>query len=383
MKRVLSIDGGGIRGIIPAVLCQKCEEYAGRPLSSLFDVIAGTSTGGILALGLVVPPNGKPAKDLAEFYLNYGNRIFSSPRNWIGQLTKSKFSNDGLRDASAEVFGSTKISEAITEVLVTAYDTQLRGPLYLTRERAKSDASLNLMMRDIAIATSAAPTIFQPHRFDRYVLVDGGVVANNPSCIAYAHAKKLWPTEDIMLLSLGTGVLRRPLSALRTQDWGQIRWARPLIDCLFSGYCKETVNDFFRYAHLSNYLRLQGNLNNDTEALDGASPEAMDGLKSIAVSIFNHQEGEIVRFVDRLKIVGDKLTVKITSPLDTSPVQRGRLRIGKESLKALPRRIYLCIYRDGRKLLAICADSARGRALVGKTQRRAHVAKCDRHCFNS
>jgi uncharacterized protein len=150
MKRVLSIDGGGIRGIIPAVLCAKLEEYADQPLSSLFDVIAGTSTGGIIALGLTLPPKGKAAKVLSEFYFKHGARIFSGARNKIGQLRKPKFDNKGLREVAADLFGSTKISEAAIEVFVTAYDTQLRRPMYLTRQNAKRDSSVDFMMRDIA-----------------------------------------------------------------------------------------------------------------------------------------------------------------------------------------------------------------------------------------
>jgi uncharacterized protein len=80
MKRVLSIDGGGIRGLIPAVLCERIEEWAGVPIYQLFDLIAGTSTGGIIAMGLAFPPHGKRAGELADFYRKDGKEIFSQPK---------------------------------------------------------------------------------------------------------------------------------------------------------------------------------------------------------------------------------------------------------------------------------------------------------------
>jgi patatin-like phospholipase/acyl hydrolase len=80
MKRILSIDGGGIRGVIPAVVCRKIEEWSRTPIHELFDLIVGTSTGGILAMGLTMAPKGKPAAELVEFYSRYGADIFSQPR---------------------------------------------------------------------------------------------------------------------------------------------------------------------------------------------------------------------------------------------------------------------------------------------------------------
>jgi uncharacterized protein len=113
MKRVLSIDGGGIRGIIPAVICAKLEEWSVAPLSSQFDLIAGTSTGGILAMGLSLPPNGKPAKELVSFYKENGRKIFSFPKPSVGQWTGPKYSNTKLKRAADQVFGSTKMSQAV------------------------------------------------------------------------------------------------------------------------------------------------------------------------------------------------------------------------------------------------------------------------------
>src|SRR5262245_1928254 len=120
MKRILAIDGGGIRGLIPALFCQKIEEMAGKPIWQLFELIAGTSTGGILALGYTKPPEGIPSARLIELYESKGSMIFSHPR-WRTYLAP-KYRAEPLEKLLREYFGDVMVSEAITEVLVTAYD---------------------------------------------------------------------------------------------------------------------------------------------------------------------------------------------------------------------------------------------------------------------
>ena len=324
MKRVLSIDGGGIRGLIPAVICQKLEERAGVALSSLFDLIVGTSTGGILALGLAYPPKGKSATDLVKFYREKGPHIFSNPRAALNQWRSPKFSSEALCRAVDEVFGSTKMSEAVVEVLATTYDARLRRPLYLNSAHCKRFPNEDRLMREVAVATSAAPTYFPSCKLGDHILVDGGLVANNPACVGFAHAKHLWPDEDILLLSIGTGSLNRPLCS--TLNWGKAQWVRPLIDCLFDGTSQAT-DDFFRHAHLRNYLRLQGNLSELTESLDGATEVAMSGLEGIAIGIVKGHEGPIIDFLERLKEAGQPFEAKITRPQNGRLVSLGSLAV--------------------------------------------------------
>jgi len=95
MRRVLAIDGGGVRGIIPAVICENIESWAASPIHKLFDLIAGTSTGGIIALGLSAPPKGKTASDLVRFYVKHGPKIFSNPRGVALYWRGPKYRNDG------------------------------------------------------------------------------------------------------------------------------------------------------------------------------------------------------------------------------------------------------------------------------------------------
>ena len=138
MKYILSLDGGGIRGIIPAMVLSEIENKAGKPISELFDLIAGTSTGGILALGLCKQNNsGAPqysAKDLIDIYKTRGKDIFSRSL-WkgitsTGGLSDEKYSEDGLEEVLQDYFAEEPLGSALTKVLITSYDIQNRAPLF-------------------------------------------------------------------------------------------------------------------------------------------------------------------------------------------------------------------------------------------------------------
>lgn len=324
MKRVLSIDGGGIRGIIPAELCRDIEDRSSHKISALFDLIAGTSTGGILALGLAA---GKPAETLLQLYLEKGEKIFSNPGNFITQSNNPKFSNSGLDAAVSKIFEDLTISQAVVDLLVLSYDTQLRRPIYFSRDEALKKKELDFTMRDVALATSAAPTYFPSWKIKRQVLIDGAMVANNPSAAAYAHAKKLWPGEEVLLLSMGTGSIARPLSELRKKEFGLLQWARPVIDCFMDGTSQAT-DDFFRKAHRNSYLRLQGGLDKVTEDMDNASEECLDGLQRVAAEIIKQHEVPLDAFLERLIEAGKPLHATISTHAPDSKVPLGSLRVG-------------------------------------------------------
>jgi hypothetical protein len=262
---------------------------------------------------------------LVNFYKEKGPKIFSFPKPSFGQWTGPKYSRSNLKRAAAEVFGSARVSQSVVEVLVTTYDTQLRRPLYFQRDRAKLNPNHDHLMSEVALATSAAPTIFPAYKLGENLFIDGGIVANNPSCVAFAHAKTLWPKEEVLLLSIGTGSFNRPLPS-SSVNWGKAQWISPLIDCLFDGSA-QAVDDFFRHAHLHNYLRLQGNLNELTERLDVTTESAMKGLESIAIGIVQTQEKGIFDFLSKLKDAGSVLGGKITRPLDGRLVRLGALEV--------------------------------------------------------
>jgi predicted acylesterase/phospholipase RssA len=239
----LAIEGGGVRGIIPARVLTSLETLTERPISELFDVIVGTSTGGMLALGLASPNDaGEPAYSAAhvtDIYRQYGEEIFprssyALPRSiqdardfWTSAGTRAamfgfnpdlgnaRYSPTGIEEAFHRYFEDRKLSEALVDVVITAYDFQTKTPVLFRSRDARRDETRNPLMRDVARATSAAPTYFPPLELaygdvEERVLVDGGIFANNPTLIAYAEgvsrAKAQGLTEsDVTLVFLGTG----------------------------------------------------------------------------------------------------------------------------------------------------------------------------------
>src|SRR3712207_3062225 len=148
--KVLSIDGGGIRGIIPAMILAEIEDRTGGSIAEMFDLIAGTSTGGILALGLTMPGDGgKPryrAEDLISLYEKEGHRIFSRPAGHrvdsLEGISEERYPSDGIEQVLAEYFEGVRLKDALTRILVTSYEIQLRIPFFFRSEKAKDRKSV-------------------------------------------------------------------------------------------------------------------------------------------------------------------------------------------------------------------------------------------------
>jgi len=300
--RILSIDGGGIRGLIPAMVLAELERVAQQPISELFDLLVGTSTGGIIALGLALrKADGTPslcAQDLADLYLHERNRIFhrdvwDALRN-PGGLWDERYDAAGLEQLLKEAFGEARLRDLHPEVLVTAYDLAQRDAFFFRTRKARLDDRYDVPAWVAARATSAAPTYFEPVRIpfgtsDEDVLVDGGVFANNPAMCAYAEAQQLirdgrLEAEEIILVSLGTGRHVRPISFETCKDWGLAHWARPLLDVMFDGQ-SDTADYQLRQIlppredGSARYHRLQINLEPELDEMDNVSPSAMEGLQ--------------------------------------------------------------------------------------------------------
>src|SRR3954451_5563378 len=238
--KVLCIDGGGIRGLIPALVLAEIERRTGRPTAELFDLIAGTSTGGILACGLTCPgEDGRPrhtAEELAELYRTEGPRIFD--RSLIKRVTSAeglldeRYDDAGLNRALAAYLGETRLREALTDILITAYDIEGRFAFFFRSARARTTEEYDFSMAEAARATSAAPTYFEPVQVTdaagarTYSLVDGGVFAVNPAMCAYADV--VAAGADISVIAaLGTGSHTRAIEFDEARGWGQVGWARP------------------------------------------------------------------------------------------------------------------------------------------------------------
>ncbi len=312
--RVLSIDGGGIRGLIPAVVLAELERRTGRRIAELFDLIAGTSTGGILACALTAPSPGDPsvprftAGELSGLYETEGPGIFS--RSLLKRLFSvegffdERYEDDGLNAALRRYLGEMRLRDAITPIFVTAYDIERRAAFFFRSERARSDPAYDFAMADVARATSAAPTYFEPVAViaasggPAYPLVDGGVFATNPAMCAYADVVRAQERVDV-LLSLGTGHLTRRLEYREARWWGQLQWARPILDVVFDGVA-DTID--FQLAQLlgDGYVRLQTSLRRASDDLDNASEANLARLREVADALIAARDGEIDALCARL-----------------------------------------------------------------------------------
>lgn len=312
-RRVLSIDGGGIRGIIPAMFLAELERRTQRPVSELFDLIAGTSTGGILALGLTVPgPDGRPryrAQDLVALYELEGGEIFSRSA-WhriraLGNVAEEKYPSRGIETVLERRFGESRLSEALADVLIPSYEIERRMPFFFRSSRARVRPDYDFRMRDVARATSAAPTYFEPHKIpadedgrDYYALIDGGVFANNPAMCAYAEAQTTAPGADVLLVSLGTGELVRPIHYDDAKGWGLAHWAQPILGTVFDGV-SDTVD--YQLNRLLNgrsvrrrrYYRFQVRLDEGNDDMDDASRTNIRMLKLLAEDLIRRSKREL------------------------------------------------------------------------------------------
>jgi uncharacterized protein len=313
---ILSIDGGGIRGVIPAIVLTAIEELTGRAIHELFDVLAGTSTGGIIALGMTRPgPSGGArfrAAQLVEMYRTEGSVIFpDEPLGRLRQLFWPKYRERGRAKVLTERFGATMLSEALTEVIVTSYDIEARKPVFFRTALAKQvpGGPHDFAMRDVALATSAAPTYFRPVALpDRetpgrqMALVDGGVYANNPGMCGFVDKTTVrGRRQGTVMVSLGTGRLTEPLPYRKAKHWGLFGWGPHIIDVVFDGIT-ESVEYELQTILGPDYHRLQVRLEHSEEPLDDASASNVDALISLADDLVRHDpEGELAKVCDALR----------------------------------------------------------------------------------
>lgn len=310
---ILSIDGGGIRGVIPAVVLAEIEKKCKNlPIYELFDVIAGTSTGGILALGLSCPgENDGPrfrASDLVEMYRNQGPRIF--PHEFLGKVKRlfgPEYSEDGRREVLTERFGETRLKEALTEVIITSYDIQGRRPIFFRRDAAIENRTHDFAMRDVALATSAAPTYFRPvvlpdaESRGEMVLVDGGVYANNPGMCGFVdRTAAQGQRAGTLMVSLGTGELTKPLSYSEAKGWGLIGWGSHIIDVVFDGVTEAVEYQLKTILGPEAFYRFQVRLTSAEEPMDDVEPANVRSLIALAEELVTQPGGQLEEVCQKL-----------------------------------------------------------------------------------
>lgn len=325
MKLVLSVDGGGIRGLIPALLLRTFAERlaaAGdqRPFCQVFDLMAGTSTGGIIVAGLACPhpedgrrPACTPA-ELVRLYREDGKKIFSRDRFRglreallslnPGAVVQEKYDFAEIEAALQERLGIGRLQDALTRVALTAYDIEARETRVMTNDPA-DDVYL---FWQAARATSAAPVYFEPARAKNFTkgrietLVDGGVFVNDPALIAYTQARRCFPDDpDVAVISLGTGTATRPYEHRRVRNWGPIAWADPrdavpILSIMMHGQAHATQRQL-EILLKDRYIRIDAPLDAAMDDMDDASETNLRALEAMAQEMIAAQHEKVDRIV--------------------------------------------------------------------------------------
>lgn len=337
--RILSFDGGGIRGLISALTIAELEKRIrkrageGARISDYFHLFSGTSTGGLIALSLTAPGEGVGgAKALASFYTEDGPTIFHrdllwrirTADGWLGPA----YPAEPLREAVERRLGGATVGEALRELLVTSYDMTSREPFFFKRWRAREPERPDPPVVDAALATAAAPTYFPSHGYEGRALVDGGVFANNPVVAAIVEALKRGEDDpagltpaDLLVVSIGTGERETRYAQAEVSKWGKRGWIvpregeSPLLGAVMGG----TTDAPNHWAHVllnhfpgkgppdpekigrgPRFFRWQAQLDQPI-GLDDASEETLYGtLPAAAAKLIGSREAELDEIADRL-----------------------------------------------------------------------------------
>ncbi len=323
--RILSIDGGGIRGIIPARILAALETRLGKQSRDIFHLIAGTSTGGIIACGLAT---GHSAQSLGDLYAAEGQTIFSHSFGreiaTLGGLTGPDYDAAPLERILDGMLADQWLdSVAGCEILIPSYAIQLptpvvtdkgqvaslRAPQLFTSWQARglrlppsqTAPSFNFQLKDIARATSAAPTYFSParifnHAGAAFALVDGGLFANVPSLTALTAAMDLYgPDHTFIIVSLGTGTLERVIPYDDAKDWGLAGWVRPVLSVTLDGSA-DLTNALLDQIPSVQHYRFDRTLGTDpkdptsvNEDFADASPDNIQRIEACAAALIATQ----------------------------------------------------------------------------------------------
>jgi uncharacterized protein len=294
--RVLAIDGGGIRGLIPAVVLAELEERSGRRAFELFDLMAGTSTGGIIASALCAP-DPLPAAEVAAIYEEEGPRIFDRSI-WqriqsAGGLLDEKYDAEALDRALERFLADKRLAQTRPDLIVPTYDTMRPGPYFFKTSKAYEDPAEDAPLSEVARATSAAPTYFEPVARGFQALLDGGVFAVNPGMSALAEALREHPGSEVILMSLGTGerTNKRPFDEIK--DWGLVEWARPILDVVFDGISDAVDYQVRHVLGDERYWRFQVELTRASDDLDDASEENIAALHGHAEELIAERSADL------------------------------------------------------------------------------------------
>lgn len=339
--RILSIDGGGLRGVVPLTILKKVEEKlkiknGNKDLKiwEYFDFFAGTSTGGLITSAITLKDDNiaNQAKytldNIMEVYLRRGKEIFPR-KNRVQKLLhavydifKPSFSDAGIKKVFSDVLGNATMNDCLKPIMISTYDLTNNIPLFFKSVEAKNDSNLNARLYDICRATSAGPTYLPTYSFHypknpdtenpNRNCIDGGVYVNNPSLAALSeilkNKKNYSPdlanlsAENIHILSVGTGSYTEAITSDDSQKKGEIYWATKISDIMMKGVNRVTDYEMKQMMKEGNYLRLNIDIDNlaHSEMTNSTEETTNYLIKSTQTQILNNNDvmSSLDRFID-------------------------------------------------------------------------------------
>jgi uncharacterized protein len=314
--RILSIDGGGIRGVIPAVILYDLENQLKKPISQIFDMVAGSSIGGVIALSLTMPDSeNQPLHstlDLVDFFIDLRKDIFkSSLRHSIktlGGLIGPQYESDGFKDILNKRFGNKMLSQALIPTLVTGYHIDGNvGIEFFSPDAKKFPHDMDCLVREVAMATSAAPAYFDcvDVHYEWGILpsvTDGCLYKISPALLPFVRAQNLYRGRTIEVYSLGTGQSTAEDISLRLNNRGIIHWLSPLLRHIWKGSIDaddSILSHMLNRDGRKNYFRLNPRIDFDHSALDDISDENLSYLLMTAALL--KKSPQYQEILERLK----------------------------------------------------------------------------------
>ena len=286
-KQILSIDGGGLKGIFATQVLTEIEDTVDGRLYEYFDLISGTSTGGIIAASIAL---GIPAKEIRNLYVENAEQIF--PRNKKAErsfkrMFSTKYSNAALKDALINTFGNATIGDCKTRLLIPAYNlTTGKVQIFKTPHAEDLQVDYKRKVVDVLLSTTAAPTYLPPHRWFSGTYIDGGIGANNPSLLAVIEGISYrcgWNKEDIFLLSLGC--MESVLNATTGKEKMGFADARKIISIFMNAESQYSDNIVRILLGTDHYLRINAFDFSGRAALDQSEAQTLDYLQVMGRNI--------------------------------------------------------------------------------------------------
>ncbi len=326
---ILSVDGGGVRGIVPIRILQYIEKRTNKKIFQSFDLIAGTSTGAFIACGITLSQDGVSPKytleDIANLYLKRSKEIFPPQQgvkkisNSISSLWLPQYPVKGLDKVLRDFLGTARMTDCLRPLIISSYDILNNQCLFFKTRHALESPMANAHLYDICRATSAAPTYLPAYsfRFDNQdvTCIDGGTFINNPALGAavevnkYKHCKPYNLNElqwdEIYVLSLGTGRYKGRITEKPNVSWGKLRWIRRIINIMMYGVNETTDYEMQELIEDGNYIRIGVDIEDEQFSdMANSSDESMQYLEQAVNDQILHNATQLEELDDFMKKAG-------------------------------------------------------------------------------